>query len=72
MNDGYFVMYPTGSAPVAAGHVGDGQPAGGLSLRRFRHVLRRWPFEIKKWKDKVLEMDKLPPTSYPTLCGQQI
>jgi prepilin-type N-terminal cleavage/methylation domain-containing protein/prepilin-type processing-associated H-X9-DG protein len=66
MNDGYFVMYPTGSDPRQPGlwvmgnlpavyHTG----ASGMSFADGHS-------EIKKWKDKVLDMDKLPPTSYPT------
>jgi prepilin-type N-terminal cleavage/methylation domain-containing protein/prepilin-type processing-associated H-X9-DG protein len=66
MNDGYFVMYPTGSAPVQGGlWVMGNLPAvyhSGASGMSFADGHS----EIKKWKDKVLEMDRLPPTSYPT------
>jgi prepilin-type N-terminal cleavage/methylation domain-containing protein/prepilin-type processing-associated H-X9-DG protein len=71
MNDGYFVMYPTGSDPVQPGlwsmgnlpavyHTG----ASGMSFADGHS-------EIKKWRDKVLEMDKLPPTSYPTYAANK-
>jgi prepilin-type N-terminal cleavage/methylation domain-containing protein/prepilin-type processing-associated H-X9-DG protein len=71
MNDGYFVIFPTGSDPSQPGlwemgnlpavyHTG----ASGMSFADGHS-------EIKKWKNKVLEMDKLPPTSYPTPSGNK-
>jgi prepilin-type N-terminal cleavage/methylation domain-containing protein/prepilin-type processing-associated H-X9-DG protein len=66
MNDGYFVMYPQGSAPPQAGlWVVGNLPAvyhDGASGMSFADGHS----EIKRWKDKVIEMDRLPPTSYPT------
>ena len=71
MNDGYFVMYPQGSAPMQPGlwtmgnlpavyHNG----ATGLSFADGHSY-------IKKWKDKVLEMAANPPTSYPTYAANK-
>jgi prepilin-type N-terminal cleavage/methylation domain-containing protein/prepilin-type processing-associated H-X9-DG protein len=62
MNDGNFVVYPDGSDPVQPGlwivgnlpavyHYG----ASGMSFADGHS-------EIHKWRDKVLEMDKKPPT----------
>jgi prepilin-type N-terminal cleavage/methylation domain-containing protein/prepilin-type processing-associated H-X9-DG protein len=66
MNDGYFVMYPQGSSPVQPGlWVMGNLPAvyhSGASGMSFADGHS----EIQKWRDKVLDMDKLPPTSYPT------
>jgi len=71
MNDGYFVMYPQGSEPAQPGlwvmgnlpavyHTG----ASGMSFADGHSA-------IKKWKDKVLEMDRNPPTSYPTYSANK-
>jgi prepilin-type N-terminal cleavage/methylation domain-containing protein/prepilin-type processing-associated H-X9-DG protein len=71
MNDGYFVMYPQGSDPIQPGiwtmgnlpavyHAG----ASGMSFADGHS-------EIRRWKDKVLEMDKTPPTSYPTYSANK-
>lgn len=66
MNDGYFVMYPQGSDPMQPGlWVMGNLPAvyhSGASGMSFADGHS----DIKKWKDKVLEMDRMPPTSYPT------
>jgi prepilin-type processing-associated H-X9-DG protein len=62
MNDGNFVLYPDGSDPVQPGlwivgnlpavyHTG----SSGMSFADGHS-------EIHKWRDKVLEMDKKPPT----------
>jgi len=71
LNDGDFVMYPQGSNPSQPGlwvmgnlpavyHTG----ASGMSFADGHS-------SIKKWKDKVLEMDKNPPTSYPTYSANK-
>lgn len=66
MNDGYFVMFPQGSSPMQPGLWVMGNlpavyhdKASGMSFADGHS-------EIKKWRDKVIEMDRLPPTSYPT------
>jgi prepilin-type N-terminal cleavage/methylation domain-containing protein/prepilin-type processing-associated H-X9-DG protein len=71
MNDGYFVMYPSGSDPAQPGiwqmgnlpavyHNG----ASGMSFADGHSY-------IKKWKDKVLEMAANPPTTYPTYAANK-
>jgi prepilin-type N-terminal cleavage/methylation domain-containing protein len=71
MNDGYFVMFPSGSDPSQPGLWAMGNlpavyhtSASGMSFADGHSA-------IKKWRDKVLEMDKLPPTSYPTYAAQK-
>jgi len=66
MNDGFFVMYPQGSDPMQPGLWAMGNlpavyhdAASGMSFADGHS-------EIKKWRDKVLEMDRKPPTDYPT------
>jgi len=61
MNDGYFVLHPAGSEPMLPGlwKVGN-LPAvyhNGASGMAFADGHSA----IKKWKDKVLEMDRFPP-----------
>jgi prepilin-type N-terminal cleavage/methylation domain-containing protein/prepilin-type processing-associated H-X9-DG protein len=71
MNDGYFVMYPQGSDPAQPGLWSMGNlpavyhnGASGMSYADGHS-------EIKKWKNKVLEMDANPPTSYPTYAANK-
>jgi prepilin-type N-terminal cleavage/methylation domain-containing protein/prepilin-type processing-associated H-X9-DG protein len=72
MNDGYFVIYPNGSDPArpplwamgnlpAVYHSG----ASGMSFADGHS-------EIKRWKDRVLELDKSPASGYPTPAANKI
>ncbi len=71
MNDGYFVMYPTGSDPNQPGLWAMGNLPAVYHTGATGMSFADGHSEIKKWKDKVLEMDRLPPTSYPTYSANK-
>lgn len=71
MNDGYFVMYPQGSDPVQPGLWAMGNLAAVYHTGASGMSFADGHSEIKRWKDKVLEMDKNPPTDYPTVSANK-
>jgi len=71
MNDGYFVMYPQGSDPVQPGLWVMGNLPAVYHRGASGIAFVDGHSEIKKWRDKVLEMDLNPPTGYPTYAAHK-